>query len=88
MELTYGHFNRKVSIDAIDLEERLRDKIYSGLFIMEVNFQISKHELKPAFIGSYTSNVSENSRYYVSVLGFTFSETQNEGFCYKEANYM
>jgi len=30
VDLTYGHFNRKVSIDANDLEERLQDKMYSG----------------------------------------------------------
>ena len=34
VDLTYGHFNRKVSIDANDLEERLQDKMYSGLFII------------------------------------------------------
>ena len=39
---------------------------------MEVNFPVSKHELKPFFIGSYMSNVSENSRYYASALGFRF----------------
>ena len=39
---------------------------------LEVNSQISKHELKPVFIGSYTSKVSENSRYNASVLGFHF----------------
>ena len=39
---------------------------------MVVNFPVSKHELKPVFIGSYMSNVSENSRYYASALGFRF----------------
>ena len=39
---------------------------------MEVNSQTSKHELKPAFIGSYTSKVSEYSRYYASAFGFHF----------------
>ena len=39
---------------------------------LEVNSQISKHELKPVFIISYKSKVSENSGYYNSVLGFHF----------------
>ena len=39
---------------------------------LEVNSQISKHELKPVFVGSYTSKVSENSGQYASVLGFHF----------------
>ena len=35
---------------------------------LEFNSQSSKHELKPVFIGSYTSKVSENSQYYASTL--------------------
>ena len=36
---------------------------------LEVDSQISKHDLKPVFVGSYTSEVYENSGYYASVLG-------------------
>ena len=43
---------------------------------LEVNSQISKHELRPVFIGSCTSKVSENSGYYASVLGFHFFQGQ------------
>ena len=40
---------------------------------LEVNSQISKHDLKPVFIGSScTSKVSENSRYYASALASHF----------------
>ena len=39
---------------------------------LEVNSVISNHELKPVFISSFTSKVSENSRYYSSVLGSHF----------------
>ena len=39
---------------------------------LEVNSQISKHKSKPVSIGSYTSKVSENSRFYTSALGFHF----------------
>ena len=39
---------------------------------LDVNCQISKHELKPVFISSYVSKVSENSGYYASILGFHF----------------
>jgi len=53
---------------------------------LEVNSQISKQELKPVFIGSYTSKVSGNSGYYAPVLSFQFFLTQNEGFCFREVN--
>ena len=48
---------------------------------LEVNFQISEHELKPVFMGSYTSKVSENSRYYASAFGvhFFLRHMQNVG---------
>ena len=39
---------------------------------LEVNPQISKHELEPVFIDSYASKVSENSGYYAFVLDFHF----------------
>ena len=46
---------------------------------MGLNFQISQHELKPIFIGSSTSQVSENNGYYASVLDFHFSGIQKAG---------
>ena len=39
---------------------------------LEVDFQISKHELKFVFSDSCTSKVSEDSRYYAPVLSFHF----------------
>ena len=39
---------------------------------LEVISQISKHELKPVFISSYISKVSENNWYYASPLNFYF----------------
>ena len=39
---------------------------------LEVNSQISKHQLKPVFVDSFTSKVSENTGCYASVLGFQF----------------
>ena len=39
---------------------------------LDIHFQISKHELKPVFIGFYTSKVSENSAYYASASGLHF----------------
>ena len=37
---------------------------------LEVNFKISKNEVKPVFIGFCTSHIFENKRYFASVLGF------------------
>ena len=51
-----------------------------------MKFQILQHELKLVFIGSNTSQVSEDNWYYASVLGFSFSATQKEGICMIEAN--
>ena len=53
---------------------------------LEVNSQISKHEVKPIFIGSYTAKVSKNSGYYASVLGFLYFSGTKKGFCLREAN--
>ena len=39
---------------------------------LEVNSQFSQHELNPVFIGTCTSQVSENHEYCASVLGFHF----------------
>ena len=34
---------------------------------------MSQSELKPIFVGSYTSQVLENDGYYATVLGFHFA---------------
>ena len=39
---------------------------------LELDFEISQHELEPVFIGFYKSQVSEHDGYYASVLAFIF----------------
>ena len=52
---------------------------------LEVNFQISQYALESAFIGSYTSEISENNGLYASVLGaHCFLDTKR--FCIRKAN--
>ena len=52
---------------------------------LEMNFQISEHELKPVFIGYCVSQVSENGGYYASVLGFHFFLGQKSGILYERS---
>ena len=53
----------------------------------KINSQISKQESKPVFIGSCTSEVSANSGYYASLLGFHFFREKQLGILLKRRKF-